>query len=82
VLTAISGFFAAVWVLYLRFFTDRTVQGWTSLVIIVLLLGGVQLIALGVIGAYLSRLHDESKRRPLYIIEQVYEASQRSKDIS
>lgn len=74
---AISGFISAAYVLYLRLFTDRTVQGWTSLTTIVLLLGGVQLIALGVIGEYLGRLHDESKRRPLYIIENIYDALQR-----
>jgi polyisoprenyl-phosphate glycosyltransferase len=79
-LTALAGFAAAVWALYLRFFTERTVQGWTSLIIIVLVLGGIQLIALGVIGAYLGRLHDESKRRPLYIVEQVYDASRRARE--
>ena len=73
-LTAGAGFLYALYVLYLRFFTDQTVQGWTSLIVIVLLLGGVQLIALGVIGEYLGRLHDESKRRPLYIIEGIYKA--------
>jgi glycosyltransferase involved in cell wall biosynthesis len=79
-LTAMTGFVVAAYALYLRFFTDRTVQGWTSLVIIVLMLGGVQLIALGVIGAYLSRLHDESKGRPLYIVESVYDASRQQQE--
>jgi dolichol-phosphate mannosyltransferase len=74
--TALLGFVAAAYVLYLRLFTDRTIQGWTSLIIIVLLVGGVQLIALGVIGEYLGRLHDESKSRPLYIIESIYSGSQ------
>ena len=73
-LIAGAGFLYALYVLYLRFFTDQTVQGWTSLIVIVLLLGGVQLIALGVIGEYLGRLHDESKRRPLYIVERIYKA--------
>lgn len=73
--TAVAGFFCALYVLYLRLFTDRTIPGWTSLIVIVLILGGVQLIALGVIGEYLGRLHEESKRRPLYIIEGIYRAA-------
>jgi dolichol-phosphate mannosyltransferase len=79
-LTAVAGFCSAAYVLYLRLFTDRTVQGWTSLIVIVLLLGGVQLIALGVIGEYLGRLHEESKSRPLYIIESIYNGSPRHKE--
>ncbi len=51
--------------------TGRTVQGWTSLIIISLLLGGAQLCVLGVIGEYLGRLYVESKRRPLFIIEEI-----------
>ncbi len=49
----------------------RTVPGWTSLIIITLLLGGAQLCVLGVIGEYLGRLYVESKRRPLFIIEEI-----------
>ncbi len=49
----------------------RTVQGWTSLIIITLLLGGAQLCVLGVIGEYLGRLYMESKRRPLFLIEEI-----------
>lgn len=48
-----------------------TVPGWTSVVIIVLILGSVQLLVLGILGEYLGRLYMESKRRPLYIIDQV-----------
>ena len=51
--------------------TGRTVQGWTSLMIIGLLLGGAQLCVLGVMGEYLGRLYMESKRRPLFIIEEI-----------
>jgi len=51
--------------------TGRTVQGWTSLIIISLLLGGAELWVLGVIGEYLGRLYMESKRRPLFLIEEI-----------
>jgi dolichol-phosphate mannosyltransferase len=45
------------------------VPGITTTVIAVLLLGGIQLMAIGVIGEYLARVYDEVKRRPLYIVE-------------
>ena len=48
-----------------------TVPGWTSVVIIVLILGSVQLMVLGIFGEYLGRLYMESKHRPLFIIDQV-----------
>lgn len=44
-----------------------TVPGWTSLVVVVALMGGVQLVVLGVIGEYIARIHDEVKGRPLYL---------------
>lgn len=58
------------WALWVRFFTDQSVPGWTSLMGIVLLLGGAQLLALGVIGEYVAGIFDEAKRRPMYIIRQ------------
>ena len=47
----------------------NTVRGWTSTMVTILFLGGIQLFTLGVIGQYLSRMHDEIKGRPLYIVE-------------
>lgn len=44
------------------------VSGWASLSVLVLFLGGVQLVALGLLGQYISRIFDESKKRPLYIV--------------
>jgi polyisoprenyl-phosphate glycosyltransferase len=49
----------------------KTIAGWTSVVVIMLTLGGIQLTVLGIIGEYLGRLFGEVKRRPLYIIEEV-----------
>lgn len=47
------------------------VPGWTSVMVVVLVLGSVQLLVLGVLGEYLGRLYIESKRRPLFIIDRV-----------
>lgn len=48
----------------------QTEPGWTSLVVIVTFLGGVQLLATGIIGQYLSRVFDEVRRRPLYLVRR------------
>jgi dolichol-phosphate mannosyltransferase len=58
------------WVVYVRLFNDRAVQGWASLMVIVLFMGGANLIAMGVIGEYLARIFDEVKRRPLYVVRE------------
>ena len=48
----------------------NTVAGWTSTICVVCLLGGIQLISLGVIGQYVGKTYLETKRRPRYIIRQ------------
>lgn len=58
------------WVLWVKIFNPQAVRGWTSLMVLVLFLGGVQLIAMGVIGEYLARIFDEVKGRPLYVIRE------------
>jgi dolichol-phosphate mannosyltransferase len=45
------------------------IQGWTSLIVTVLFLGGLQLMAIGVVGEYMGRVYEEVKRRPLYLVE-------------
>jgi dolichol-phosphate mannosyltransferase len=63
-------FLAGLYAIYLKLFTDATIQGWTSLMIAILFIGGVQLITLGIIGEYIGRISDEVKQRPPYIIRE------------
>jgi glycosyltransferase involved in cell wall biosynthesis len=58
------------WVLWVRFFTDDAIPGWTSTVLPLYFVGGVQILCLGVIGEYLGKLYIESKRRPRYFIDR------------
>ena len=61
-------FFMILYALYSRFISKEYVAGWTSLMLAVLFIGGVQLICIGIIGEYISRLSDNVRKRPLYIV--------------
>lgn len=61
---------AITYALVLRLFTSNWVTGWTALFIAVLFVGGAQLLSLGVVGEYIGRIYDESKRRPLYLVQE------------
>jgi glycosyltransferase involved in cell wall biosynthesis len=51
--------------------TGETIQGWTSLMLVVVVLGAIQMFVLGMIGEYLGRLYSQAKNRPLYIVQNV-----------
>jgi dolichol-phosphate mannosyltransferase len=55
----------------LGWLSGRVVEGWTSLMTLMLILGGAQLLLLGVFGEYLGRLYMEAKRRPLFVVDRV-----------
>lgn len=59
------------WVLFEALIAHETVQGWSSLMVAVLFLGGVQLITIGLIGEYVGRIYDEVKGRPLYLVRDL-----------
>ncbi len=67
---SVLSFFLGVYCIGLKFFTNQLVQGWLSLLISILFIGGVQLIFLGIIGEYLGRIYDEVKQRPLYLVNK------------
>ncbi|MFM7015431.1 MAG: glycosyltransferase family 2 protein [Bacteroidota bacterium] len=61
-------FCVAMYALYARFISKDYVPGWTSIIISVLFIGGVQLITIGIIGEYISRISSNVRNRPLYVI--------------
>lgn len=68
---SIGSFVYLIFVLVQRiFFADTTIPGWASLVIVSLFFNGVVLVILGIMGEYLGRIYDETKRRPLYVIRR------------
>jgi polyisoprenyl-phosphate glycosyltransferase len=69
-LTALVAFSYGVFVIAKTLLYGDPVRGYPTLVVLVLFLGGLQLMALGIIGEYIARMFVEVKRRPLYLIEQ------------
>src|ERR671934_852118 len=64
-------FALAIWSLIVKFAGIYHVPGWTSIVVVTTFIGGIELIVLGVIGEYIGDIHDEVKRRPLYVIGEL-----------
>lgn len=67
-MTSIAAFIGILYALYSRFFGTYE-AGWTTLMLAVLMIGGIILIVLGIIGSYIGRIYNEVKGRPLYIIQ-------------
>ncbi len=65
-----ASFIIILYAIYSHFILERTITGWTSLIISSMFIGGVQLISIGVIGEYISRINRNVLQRPLYIIER------------
>jgi glycosyltransferase involved in cell wall biosynthesis len=61
----------SAWVLWVSFFTNRAVPGWASTVLPITMLGGLQILCLGIIGAYIGKMYSEVKGRPRFFIEQI-----------
>jgi len=69
-LVSFISFIVILYTLYQKYIKADTVQGWSSLMVSILFIGGVQLICLGIIGEYLGRIMDNVKQRPLYIVRE------------
>jgi dolichol-phosphate mannosyltransferase len=70
-LVSAVSFAFGVWSVIVKLSGLYDVPGWTSLVVVTTLIGGVQLVVLGVIGEYIGSIHEEVKRRPLYVIGEL-----------
>ncbi|MEP6908172.1 MAG: glycosyltransferase family 2 protein [Pseudoxanthomonas sp.] len=68
-MAAMLAFVFAIWIIGKAALYGDAVAGWPTMMVVILFLGGIQLIALGLIGEYLGRLYDESKQRPLYLVD-------------
>ncbi len=70
-ITAVIGLLLLLYALYSWLFVGRTPQGWASLLITVVFLGGLQLLMLGLMGEYLGRIHEQVRGRPMVLVESV-----------
>lgn len=70
IIMVIGSIFAAVYAL-ISYFTGNVVQGWTSLILSIWFIGGVQLLAIGLVGQYIGKIYMEVKHRPRYNIEKI-----------
>lgn len=80
-LTAFIAFVYGAWVILRTLMFGDPVAGYPSLMVVVLFMGGIQLITIGIIGEYLGRTYSETKKRPLYFIKN-YKPSAYSKHIN
>jgi dolichol-phosphate mannosyltransferase len=58
----------AAWAVYVRFYVNEVVPGWTTIMIMVALGSSAQLLMTGILGEYVGRIYEEVKRRPLYVV--------------
>ncbi|MCM1569839.1 MAG: glycosyltransferase family 2 protein [Roseburia sp.] len=70
VISALAAIYALI-----SYFSGRVVPGWTSLILSIWFLGGIQLIAIGLVGQYIGKIYIEVKQRPRYNIEKILDAS-------
>ncbi len=73
--TSLSAFFYGLFIFFKTLFRGNAVPGYPSLMVVVLFLGGLQLLAIGIAGEYLGRIFIETKGRPLYLVNRHYTAS-------
>ena len=66
--------------LYMRLVADKAPPGWASVVVPMLFLGGIQLIAIGILGGYIGRIYEEVKERPVYLVSKKCGFEESSKD--
>ena len=71
ILTSISGFMYAINIVYWYYHDGNPIQGWSPIMVMLLVLGGLILFMIAILGEYIWRILDEVKGRPSYIIEDI-----------
>ncbi|WOH39204.1 glycosyltransferase family 2 protein [Thalassotalea fonticola] len=71
-IVAVISFIYGIFIIFLTLFSGVEVPGYSSLMVVILFLGGIQLIGIGVLGEYIGRIYLETKARPLFIIDKEY----------
>jgi dolichol-phosphate mannosyltransferase len=69
-ITVLAGLVGGVYMLYLKLFTEIPVPGLTAVLLAIVIMGGSQLLLTGLVGQYVARIFEETKARPLYVIEE------------
>jgi glycosyltransferase involved in cell wall biosynthesis len=70
ILVFLASIAISLWAVWIKLFTSQAVPGWASSVLPMYLLGGIQLLSLGVVGEYVAKIYMETKRRPRFFIEE------------
>jgi dolichol-phosphate mannosyltransferase len=81
-LISFFSFLIILYAIFSHFILKETITGWTSLIISAAFIGGIQLLSIGVIGQYISRINTNVKNRPLYIVQSSNIKNQKKKDVS
>jgi dolichol-phosphate mannosyltransferase len=68
-LIALSSLVASAWFAVSQLFLGVAVPGWTGLIVAITFLGGIQILAIGIVGSYVGQIFNEVKGRPLYVID-------------
>ena len=72
----IASMMVTLWALWVRFFTQDAIPGWTSTVLPMYFLGGIRIFCIGLLGEYLGKIYAEVKARPRFFIEKMISHSQ------
>jgi len=68
--SAASSFLLMIYLLCAYFLNDNTPSGWMTLIVLILLIGGIQLMVIGIVGAYVGGIYEEVKGRPRYLVDR------------
>ncbi len=71
ILSSTCALVAGMAIVGIKLFSDKAIPGWASIMTVIFLASGIQLLCLGIIGEYIARIYEEVKARPLYLVEKV-----------